>query len=494
MAGKKKHRRKSQSAGKARARHQGGWRARQSVAPARTGARPPAPGAAAAIAPIAPAIIATGGEPRADAGAAAVGLAAGLAQSPPIIRVWRNRNYALFEAGFTPQNITSWIQRVGVTWLAWELSHSNTWVGAVAAADLAPMIVLAPIAGAVTDRSPNPMRLLMITKLLLLAQAVALAALALAGLLTIELLFVLSLASGLIQPYASAARQIILAASVARTDFATGIALDSALFQATRFIGPAIAAVMINVWGISSTFLAHIGGSALLVASLACMRVERPDRRGRLRRGILIDVVESVHYVRAHGAIWPLFMLLTISSMLLRPVQDLLPGFASKVFAAGPEGLGWLASAMGVGAMISATAIAVRGRAEGLSTWAIVGGLLLVGSTLGFCATDDLRLGLLFAALCAFSLNTMSTSIQTITQSVVSDDMRGRVMSLYSLIFRGLPAIGAVGLGALADGIGLQASFALAAVMSLLVWLPVASARREIAAALAAEHERPVGS
>ena len=402
----------------------------------------------------------------------------------PILRVWRNRNYALFEAGFTPQNITSWIQRVGVTWLAWELTHSNAWVGAVAAADLAPMIVLAPVAGAVIDRSVDPMRQLRIMYALLLAQAIALAALALAGLVTIELLVALSLVSGIIQPFASAARQIILAGSVQRADFASAIALDSALFQLTRFIGPAIAAVMIALWGVPVTFLAHVAGSVVLVASLMFMRVARPDRRGRFNRSILIDIVESVHYVRGHGAIWPLFLLLTISSMLLRPIQDLLPGFASKAFAAGPEGLGWLSSAMGVGAMISATSIAFRGRVEGLGTWAIAGGLLLVFATIGFCATDRLWLGLVFAALCAFALNTMSTSIQTITQTAVADDMRGRVMSLYTLIFRGLPAIGAVVLGMIADRIGLQASFTIAAVLSLVVWLPVALKRRSIANAL----------
>ena len=337
------------------------------------------------------------------------------------------------------------------------------------------------------DRAREPLRLLKQTHFLLLLQAIALAVLAVGGQVTIEALFVLSLVSGVIQPFASAARQVTLAGSVQRADFAPAIALDSALFQATRFIGPALAAVMIAAWGVGITFFAHVIGSAVLLASLFLIAIEPIDRAGRLRRGILIDIVESVHYVRSHGAIWPLFVLLTISSMLLRPIQDLLPGFASKVFAAGPEGLGWLASAMGVGAMVSATTIAMRGRVEGLSSWAIVGGLLLVFSTIGFCSTDRLWLGLVFAALCAFSLNTMSTSIQTITQSVVSDDMRGRVMSLYTLIFRGLPAIGAIVLGVLADRIGLQASFAFAAGMSLLVWIPVALRRGRIAAALTAD-------
>ncbi len=400
---------------------------------------------------------------------------------PPALRVWRHRNYALFEAGWMPQSITSWMQRVGVTWLAWELSHSNAWVGAVAAADLAPMIVLAPLAGAMIDRARDPMWLLRLTKVLMLLQALALAAAMYAGLMTIELLFVLSLVTGVIHPFASAARQLVLASTVPRVDFPPAIALDSALFQASRFIGPAIAALMIGIWDVGSTFLAHIVGSVILLGSLCLMRITPPDRPARLKRSLLIDIADSVGYTRTNGAIWPLFLLLIVASVLLRPVQELLPGFASKVFGAGAQGLGWLASSMGVGAMVSATWIALRGRIEGLSTWAIVGALILILSTFGFAATDDLHLGLMFAGLTAFGLNTMSTSIQTITQSVVADGMRGRVMSLYSLIFRGLPAIGALALGSLADRVGLQATFTTMALLALIVWALVALKWRAIA-------------
>ena len=406
---------------------------------------------------------------------------------PPALRVWRNRPYAVFEAGLTPQSITSWMQRVGVTWLAWELTHSNVWVGAVAAADLAPMLVLAPFAGAMVDRSPNPMRVLVFTNVLMLVQAVLLAVLTYWGTMTIELLFALSLVTGIIHPYASAARQIVLAGSVPRSDFAPAIALDSALFQASRFIGPAIAAVMIAAWDVLATFIAHIAGCAILIAALFAVKVVLPENRNRLRGNLLIDVADSLRYARGNAAIWPLFVLLAVCSILLRPVQDLLPGFASRVFEAGPEGLGWLASAMGAGAMTSATLIAVRGKVEGLSTWAIAGGLILVLATLGMCSTNDLRLGILFACLSAFGLNTMSTSIQTITQSVVSDGMRGRVMSLYTLIFRGTPAIGALALGAAADRMGLPQVFATVAVMTACVWALVALRWRSIARAVREE-------
>ncbi len=401
-----------------------------------------------------------------------------------ILSVWRYPNYVAFQAGWVPHHITSWIQRVGVAWLAWELSRSNAWVGAVAAADLAPMIVLSPIAGAVADRLRAPLQLLFVSKALLLVQAIALAWLAIAGELTIELLFILSLVTGIINPFTSAARQIIVAGSVPRASFATAIALDSALFQASRFVGPALAALMIRWWNVESTLVAHVFGSLVILVSLFFLAIPPPDHRGRRKRGLLIDIAEGLGYARQHGAIWPLFLLLAAASILLRPIQELLPGFASKVFQSGPDGLAWLASAMGLGAMVSATAIAVRGRLQGLTNWALGGGLILIVATLGLVATQQLWIGIVFAAVSAFGLNTMSTSIQTITQSVVSDHMRGRVMSLYTVIFRGFPAIGALVLGAISDAIGLPISFALTAAVTLIVWSLITLRHRAMAAAI----------
>ncbi len=476
MAGKKKHRRRRH-----RLQQQSGALRRVQKTAVSSGAAEPS-GAPVNVA--AEPILARVELPVVGTGSASGPSEPSAKQRSPALRVWRNRNYLLFEAGWFPQSITTWIQRIGVTWLAWELTHSNAWVGAIAAADLAPMIVLAPIAGAMADRASNAMRLLRLTKVLMLAQAVVLAVLMYADLMSIEILFALSLVTGVIHPYASAARQIVLASSVVREDFPSAIALDSALFQSCRFIGPALAAIMIVWWGVSSTFIAHIAGNVILLATLMFMKIEPRDRRGHVRRSLLIEIADSVNYTRGHGAIWPLFLLLTVASILLRPVQELLPGFASKVFDAGPEGLGWLASSMGIGATASATWIAFRGRIEGLSNWAIAGGLILVLATLGFAATDQLWLGLIFAGLTAFGINTMSTSIQTITQSVVSDGMRGRVMSLYSLIFRGLPAIGALVLGSIADKIGLSRTFTIVALMSLCVWGLVAVKARTIAEAV----------
>jgi len=403
----------------------------------------------------------------------------------PIFRLWHHRNYRIFMCGQTPNNTTSWMQRVGVGWFAWELTHSSIWLGAVAAADLAPMLILAPLAGALTDRS-DPMRQIRITQFLMFLQAITMAAVTLAGLMTVELLFALSLVTGTIQPLYATARQTIVPSTVPRSEFPSAVAIDSALFQASRFVGPAIAALIIPHAGVGGTFLAHVCGTFGLIVALNFMRL--PPYRPQPRRGanIFQDIGESLRYVYGHKGILPLFVLLTVASSLVRPLQDMLPGFAGGVFHSGAVGLSWLASSMGVGAMASAGWIGYRGRIDGLSVVVLSGFLGLVVATFGFVATDRLWLGVLFAAMSGCTLNLMSTSTQALVQSAVADHMRGRVMSLYILVFRGTPAIGALVIGVLADRMGLRLAFAATAAICFAVWFAILPQRRAIAETLEA--------
>jgi MFS family permease len=404
----------------------------------------------------------------------------------PILRIWSHRNYAIFAGGMTPHLLAIWMQRLGVGWLAWELSHSTVWLGVIAAADLAPMLVLAPFAGAVTDRG-HPLRQLKIAQGLILAQAIAVAGLTLAGLMTIELLFALALTLGFIQPFSIAARHALVPSTVPREYFATAVALDSALFQTSRFIGPAIAGVLIPATGVGGTFVAHSIGVAMFFIALFGLDLPKPERRKHGRPHILRDVREGFAYVRGHAGIWPVFLLLSVVSVLIRPLQDMLPGFSGAVFQAGAVGLAWLTSSMGIGALVSATWIAVRGHTAGLTRNFILGCLGVALSTIGFVATDNLWMALPFAALSGFTLNTMSTSTQALVQSAVADHMRGRVMSLYTLIFRGTPAIGTLAIGVLAERLGLQPTFAIAAGICFAAWLVAAPRRRVLATALEIE-------
>ena len=405
----------------------------------------------------------------------------------PIVRVWTYRNYALFMGGMTPSLVTMWMHRVGTGWLAWELTYSPTWLGIIAAADLAPMLVLAMVAGAITDRY-NPLLQQKIAEALSLAQALVLAVLTINGWMTIELLFVLSLLLGCVHPFASTARHAIVPATVPRSELATGLALDSALFNASRFVGPAVAAFVIPLFGVGGTFIAHTFGCAVFLTALFFVDLPAPVRKPRGTRNILADVGEGLAYVRNHPGIGPLFLLLTFTGTCIRPLQDMLPGFAGEVFEAGAVGLAWLTSGIGIGAMASAASIAIYGRTAGLTTVAILGFLGQSLAMLGFVATSELWIAFLFAILLGFALNSMSTSTQALVQSAVDDEKRGRIMSLYAFIFRGMPAAGALVIGPLAEILGLRLAFTAAAAVCLAAWLIAVSRRAKMTLALERDH------
>ena len=401
----------------------------------------------------------------------------------PIARIWGHRNFSIYMAGSVPCTITQWMQRVGVGWLAWELTESPVWLGAMAAAEMAPMLIMGPIAGALTDRW-NPMTPLRISQWLFVAQAFSLATATYLGFASIWVLFFISLAYGLILPQFSTARQSVLPVTVPRRHISTAIAIDSALFQLTRFIGPALAAIAIPLVGVGGVFVVHTFGNIVFLIAVYAMNVPPPERHAGQREGLWREIGASFVYVRAHAGIWPVFLLLTIASIFIRPVQDMLPGFAGDVFRSDAIGLAYLSSAMGVGAMVSAARVAFRGRLSGLTGQAVMGALGLSISTLGFIVTDWLWFGVFFSAAIGFTLNSISTAISALVQTAVSDAMRGRVVALYVLIFRATPAIGSVLIGLASTYIGLRWSFAICAAICFAAWLLVLPRRRDIAASL----------
>lgn len=400
----------------------------------------------------------------------------------PVVRVWRHREYALFMTGIGPHYITGWMQRFSVGYLAWELSHSPAWLGAVAAADLAPMMLIAPFAGAVVDRW-DPMKQIKIALIAVLVHAIALTWLALSGLMTIELLFAITLVNGMIMPIYNAARTTIVPACVPKSDFPSAISLDSSFFHGSRFVGPLLAAVLISYWSVGAAFTAHVVGVVFFLVQIYRMNIAAPVR-AKHEGSIFQDVTDGLAYIRRHPGIFPLFMLMTVASITARPLQDFLPGFNGAVFKGGPEGLAWLTAGMGIGAMIGATWIAVRGHARGLTYIVVLSTLGLATSMFGFVATQSLLLAAFFGGWSGFTLTVMATGISALTQLVVANDMRGRVMSLFAMIYRGVPAIGALAIGFAAEVVGLRTAFLVAAVVCTLSWIVLARRHEKVALAM----------
>lgn len=397
----------------------------------------------------------------------------------PLFRVLSYKNFALFEGGLFPQYMTGWIQRVGSGWLAWQLTESPTWLGIIAAADLAPMLVLAPFAGVAADRL-EPLRLIRLAQILLMIQAIVLAGLTAAGFMRIEYLFILALVAGVIYPFHSTARQSIIPSTVPRADFSGAVAVDSACFHSNRFIGPALAALIIPAYGVTGAFVSHVLGSMFSVAAFQMLRLPPPDRPKRSRSNLFGDVGQTFVYAWKHEAIRPLLLILLCASFFVRPVQDMLPGFAEAVFKGDAATLAWLTSAMGVGALAGAMHVAMRGGVQGLTNFGMFGYLCTAVGGLGFAATKNLHFAMAFLFIAGYGLNVMSTCVQALMQLAVDDHIRGRVLSLYLLIYRGIPAVGALIIGVSAEIYGLQLAQGAGAVLCVLLMIVIWPTRRPI--------------
>ena len=398
-------------------------------------------------------------------------------------RALRHRNHFLFSAGMAPSLITLWMQRLAVGWLTWELTHSPAWLGIIAFADLFPAVVLSPLAGALIDRV-DPMRPMILSQAVFLVQAFVLAVLSFAGLLTIESLLALAIVLGLTHPFNTASRHTILPSLVPREDLSAAIAVNSSLYNVARFIGPAAAGAVIVTGGVTWAFACNVLGYLVFLLALFRMDVAPPERRPRSETTLFGEVAEGWRYTVAHPGIRPVLVLLVITAVVSRPVVDLLPGFAGDVFHRGAGGLAWLTAAMGLGAMLGALWLALRGRLAGLTTITITAVLVLALALGAFTAMDHFFLALPFLAISGFAMVVNGIGSQTLIQSSVASAMRGRVMSLYTLIYRGMPALGAVVMGSLAEGFGLPATLGGGAVLCLIAWGWAARRRRRMAVAL----------
>lgn len=374
-----------------------------------------------------------------------------------------------------------WTQRVAVGWLAWELTHSGAWLGAVAFADLCPSLVVGPFAGVLADRV-NRLKIMRISQILSMAQAIALAALALSGVITIWMLFALVLINGVISSVNQPARLAVISSLVPRAHMSSAIALNSISFNLARFVGPATAGGLILFVGVGAAFAVNAVSFLAFLIALALIRIDdtQASAKPTEHRSVFGEIAEGLAYVRHHPSIGPLLLLATATGLGLRCYVELFPGFAAQVFARGPEGLAALGSAVGVGAIIGGLWIAQRNTSTSLARVALIGALLTALSVLAFAATDNFWFALLCTAAFGMFMSVSGIAIQTTVQMRAAPHVRGRTLSVYGLIMRGAPATGALILGAASEVAGLRLPLVVTAIACLLVWLMVWKRRESI--------------
>lgn len=394
-------------------------------------------------------------------------MATGIADFSAVRRAFGNRNYAIYTAGSSVALIGLWVQRLGVAWLTWELTRSGFWLGAIAFADLFPAVVIGPFAGVLADRVDR-LRLAKICQGLSLLQTILLFMLTAAGLIEIYSLLLLTLFLGSVRAVFMPVRLSLVPALVGAGDVPTAVAISSLIFNLARFVGPAAAGFIITFWGVAPTFALYGVTVVALLIAFSFLRIDARPAGGRGRGGVLAQIAEGLRYTASHGAIAPLLLLMLALSVLARPVGELFPGFADLVFQRGAEGLAWLSSAIGLGAVAGGAWLAQRGSSIGLLSIALAGAAISGVSLVLFTATDIFPLAIAAIALFGGAVVSCAISTQTLLLGAVEEEVRGRVLSLYGVIFRGGPAVGSLLMGGLSDLFGLRWPLAAGGLLCLL--------------------------
>jgi len=381
----------------------------------------------------------------------------------------RNAQYRRYWAGHFLASIGRWMYRMSIGWLAWELTGSTVWLGVVAFVDLFPSAILTVFAGALSDRVGS-MRIIRVSIMLTALLAGLLGLLTITNLVTIELLILIAFLKGCADSLGQPARLSIINALVPKRDLSSAIALGSTSFNASRIIGPAIAGALIAYTGTGSVMILCAVAFLYFYSVVARIVIEeRPKKAMEGVSGILADIWAAFLYVMRHPGIRFVMILLTATSLLIRPVIDLLPSVVDRVYGTGPKGMSIILGAIGVGAVIASLWLARRGRTAGLTNLLVVSTVLMAAPLAISMLFVNIWLAAIFFAVLGFFLLAGNVSAQTLIQNSVDPDLRGRVMALYIVFGHALPAVGVLFQGWAANYVGLQPAIAGGAFLMLIV-------------------------
>lgn len=401
----------------------------------------------------------------------------------PLGRALRNQSYRRYVIGNVISQTGVWMQRITVGWVAWQLTHSGFWLGVVAFADVLPALLMSPLAGAVVDRV-DVLRLARVTQALAIALSVTLGLIALAGLLRIEVLVALVTVMGVISAFYQPARLALLPQLVPREDLAAAIALNSVVFNVARFVGPAVAGPLIAGVGAGWSFLANAATYAVFFSALSMVTVSREERPRDVAKDLGSEIRDGFVYALRHPGIGPLLGQLLGCCALIRAAFELLPGFAGGVFGTAEIGLGMMAAATGIGAVASGLWLGRRDGLLGLTRVSLLSLLLTALFMLGFSLTRWFPLGLSFLAAGGVTIVLNAVSAQTLIQSAVDPAYRGRVLSLFGMIVRAGPSLGALLMGLASERIGLQRPLTIGCVLAIGLFAWIWPRRAQLEAAL----------
>lgn len=378
---------------------------------------------------------------------------------PAALRALRHRNYRLFYAGQFVSLSGSWMQSVAQSWLVYRLTGSAVMLGSVNFAGQIPVFLLAPLGGAAADRFPRH-RILLLTQAASMLLAGALAALTLAGAVEVWHVFVLASLLGVVNAFDIPARQAFVVDMVGKEDLINAIALNSSMFNGARIVGPAIAGLLVAGVGEGWCFFVNSASYVAVLAGLLLMRVGRAER-APLPGTAFERVRAGFRFVAVTGPVRALMLLLGLVSLAGMPYGVLMPIFADRILGGGADSLGILMGASGLGALAGAVSLAARRSLRGLGRWIAVASGAFGASLILFSLSRSFWLSALLLVPAGFAAMVQMASSNTLIQSMVPDELRGRVMAVYSMMFMGMAPVGALLAGTLAGRLGAPLTVAL---------------------------------
>jgi len=375
-------------------------------------------------------------------------------QVASVWRALRHRNFRRFFAGQALSLIGTWMQQTALAWLIYAKTDSPGWLGVVGFAAQIPTFFLAPIAGVYVDRW-NRHRLIIATQTLAMLQAIAITALAFADAITVERVICLNLFLGVIYAFDIPARQAFLFDLVgASEDLSNAIALNSSMVNGARLIGPALAGLMLLQSSPAVCFLINALSYLAVLASLLAIRLPPARLNSTPPRHMLTDLAEGFGYAFRFRPVRALLLLAMTISFLGSSYSVLMPVFAQEILRGDSDTYGFLNSAAGSGALLAATLLASRKNIAGLGEWIALAPALLGMGLIGLSFSQMFWLSLLIVMVNGFAVMTHMAASNTVLQSIVDENKRGRVMSLYTVAFMGTLPLGSLTSGFVASQLG----------------------------------------
>jgi MFS family permease len=384
-----------------------------------------------------------------------------------MLRAFSYPNYRLFFGGQIVSLIGSWISMTATSWLVYRLTGSAMALGVVGFAGQISGFIMGPFAGAYLDRWDRH-RVLVVTQTISMLQSFALAVLTFSGHITVPAIVALNAVQGMVNAFDMPARQAFLTTMISdREDLANAIALNSSMFNAARLVGPSVAGLMIATAGESWCFFVDGVSYMAVIIALVAMKGVRRIGRHEARAGIVEHLLEGWRYVFGFRPIRSLILQLAWLCLVAMPFSVLMPVFADEILGGGPYTLGFLMGASGLGALSGALWLTTRKSVVGLGRVILTNTVVFGGGLIGFALSRSLPVSIVFMTITGFGMMVQMASTNTVIQTIVDEEKRGRVLSFYTMSFLGTAPFGSLLAGWLSSRIGAPHTVVLSGVLCI---------------------------